>query len=187
MEYLQWTEDMELTNVLALWSGLTLGGVIISGDALAPYVSDALEELEFLLGDTNTAGGALRASFGRTDPYVITYLEIGNEDNLSGGCGTYASRFTAFYNAIHAKYPDIIIIASTADSGCLPSPFPQGAWMDIHHYESPAGFIRLFNEWDNVPRTNGLGMFVGEYASTTNADGSTTYVSPRIHFLYFSS
>ena len=168
---------MSLTPVLAIWSGLSLGGGVVSGSALTPYVDDALNELEFLLGSTSTTYGALRASYGRSAPYTITHLEIGNEDNLSSGCSTYASRFTAFYNAIHAAYPSITIIASTSDSSCLPSPLPSGVWTDIHHYESPASFISLFNEFDNVERANGLGIFVGEYANTETDSGATIYVS----------
>ncbi|TAQ87645.1 hypothetical protein B7494_g4034 [Chlorociboria aeruginascens] len=175
MEYLQWCEDMSMTPVLAIWSGLSLGGGIVSGNALTPYVNDALNELEFLLGSTSTTWGALRASYGRSAPYNITHLEIGNEDNLSSGCSTYASRFTAFYNAIHAAYPSITIIASTSSTSCLPNPLPSGVWTDTHHYLSPSGFISLFNEWDNVARTNGLGIFVGEYANTVDDSGATTY------------
>lgn len=176
MEYLQWCSDMSMTPVLAIWSGLTLGGGVISGAALDPYVDDALNELEFLLGSTSTTWGALRASYGQTAPYTITHLEIGNEDNLSGGCATYASRFMQFYDAIHAAYPSITIIASTTDSSCLPSPLPSGVWTDIHHYEEPAEFISLFNEFDNYPRTAGYGIFVGEYANTATDTGATTYV-----------
>lgn len=45
-EYLYWCEDMEMTPVLAVWSGLTLGGGVISGSSLDPYVDDILNELE---------------------------------------------------------------------------------------------------------------------------------------------
>jgi alpha-N-arabinofuranosidase len=177
MEYLQWCEDMSLAPILAIWSGLTLGGGIISGTALDPYVDDALNELEFLLGPTTSTWGALRASYGHAAPYNITHLEIGNEDNLSSGCSTYASRFTAFYNAIHAAYPSITLIASTTDSSCLPSPLPSDVWTDIHHYEEPAQFISLFNEFDHYTRTPGYGIFVGEYANTASDSGTTTYWS----------
>jgi alpha-N-arabinofuranosidase len=177
MEYLQWCSDMGMTPVLAIWSGLTLGGGVISGAALDPYVDDALNELEFLLGSTSTTWGALRASYGQTAPYAISHLEIGNEDNLSGGCATYASRFMQFYDAIHAAYPSITIIASTSDSSCLPNPLPSGVWTDIHHYLEPAEFVSSFNEFDHYPRTAGYGIFVGEYANTATDSGATTYVS----------
>jgi alpha-N-arabinofuranosidase len=176
MEYLQWCEDMVLVPVLAVWSGLSLGGGITSGTALTPYVADVLAELEFLLGDTSTVGGALRASYGRTAPYDITMIEIGNEDNLSSGCSTYASRFTAIYNAIHAAYPSITVIASTSQASCLPSGgVPAGAWTDIHFYSNPSTFVGMFNYFDHWTRSTGV--FVGEYAVTSNDAGATTWWS----------
>ncbi|TGO53481.1 hypothetical protein BOTNAR_0294g00120 [Botryotinia narcissicola] len=167
MEYLQFISD----------AGLSLdGGGVVSGAALTPYVDDILDELEFLLGSTSTTWGALRESYGHAAPYDIPFIEVGNEDNLSAGCGTYASRFTDIYNAIHAAYPDITVIASTSQASCLPNPIPAGVWTDTHHYLSPNGFVSLFNEFDNKPR-NGPGIFVGEYASTTDNSGATTYWS----------
>ncbi|CCD44767.2 glycoside hydrolase family 51 protein [Botrytis cinerea T4] len=177
MEYLQFISDAGMIPVLAVWSGLSLsGGGVVSGAALTPYVDDILDELEFLLGSTSTTWGALRESYGQAAPYDIPFIEVGNEDNLSGGCGTYASRFTAIYNAIHAAYPDITVIASTSQASCLPNPLPAGVWTDTHHYLSPNGFVSIFNEFDNKPR-DGPGIFVGEYASTTDNSGATTYWS----------
>lgn len=46
IEYLLWCQDMSLTPLLAVWDGLTIGGGTVSGDALKPYVQDALNELE---------------------------------------------------------------------------------------------------------------------------------------------
>lgn len=175
MEYMQWCIDMNMEPLLAVWAGLSLGGGVVSGSALTPYVNDILNELEFLLGSTSTTYGALRAKYGRSDPYTLRYIEVGNEDNLSGGCSTYASRFTAVYNAIHAKYPSLIIIASTDQASCLPSTLPAGVYKDTHHYLSPDNFVALFNEFDHAPRGNGFGVLVGEYASTKGNDGSTTY------------
>jgi alpha-L-arabinofuranosidase len=37
---------MGLTPILAVWDGLTLGGEIVSGSDLDPYVDDILNELE---------------------------------------------------------------------------------------------------------------------------------------------
>lgn len=45
-EYLYWCEDMGMEPVLAVWAGLSLGGGIISGSALDPYIDDILNELE---------------------------------------------------------------------------------------------------------------------------------------------
>lgn len=46
VEYLFWCQDMGLTPLLALWDGLTVGGGTTSGEALEPFVQDALNELE---------------------------------------------------------------------------------------------------------------------------------------------
>ncbi|OKL61374.1 putative alpha-L-arabinofuranosidase A [Talaromyces atroroseus] len=173
-EYLYWCEDMGLTPILAVWDGHSFGE-IVSGSDLDPYVDDILDELEYVLGDVSTPYGALRAKNGRTDPWPVKYIEVGNEDNLSEGCDTYASRFTQIYDAIHAQYPNLTLIASTTDSSCLPSTLPPGVWTDIHYYETPDEFVSLFNEWDNWSRDRPI--FVGEYASTTGNDGSTTYWS----------
>ncbi|TVY90035.1 putative alpha-L-arabinofuranosidase A, partial [Lachnellula willkommii] len=121
----------------------------------------------------NNGFQGVRTSYGHPAPYTIPYIEIGNEDNVSSGCSTYAFRFTAFYNTIHAAYPSTQIIASTSEASCLPSPLPSGVWTDIHHYESPSSFVSLFTESDNYPpRTTGYGIFVGEYANTESDSGT---------------
>jgi alpha-N-arabinofuranosidase len=91
-------------------------------------------------------------------------VEIGNEDMLGGGCDTYAERFTAFYDAIHAAYPDLTLIASTNEQSCLPSTMPNGSMVDYHDYNSPDGLVSQFNYFDNVSRN--VTYLVGEYAQT---------------------
>lgn len=89
-------------------------------------------------------------------------VEIGNEDNLGGGCESYAERFTAFYDAIHKQYPDLTLIASTDNASCLPSNLPEGAWLDYHIYNSADGLVSQFNMFDNKDRS--VPYFVGEYS-----------------------
>ncbi|KAJ5593923.1 Arabinosidase A [Penicillium hispanicum] len=166
-EYFYWCEDMGLEAVLGVWDGFSLesgGGTPITGDALTPYINDVLNELEYILGDTSTTYGALRASHGQSDPWPLTMVEIGNEDHLGGGCDSYPDRFSAFYDAIHAAYPDLTIIASTAESSCLPSSIPNGTWLDYHDYNSPDGLVGQFDYFDNLDRATPY--FIGEYAQT---------------------
>jgi alpha-N-arabinofuranosidase len=40
------------------------------------YVQDALNELEFIMGDVTTKYGALRASLGHPRPWKINYVEV---------------------------------------------------------------------------------------------------------------
>lgn len=91
-------------------------------------------------------------------------VEIGNEDMLGGGCDTYAERFTAFYDAIHAAYPHLTLIASTNEQSCLPSSMPDGSMVDYHGYNSPDGLVSQFDYFDNVSRN--VTYLVGEYAQT---------------------
>lgn len=54
-----------MSPLLAVWFGLSIGGTIVSGSFLTPYVDDILNELKFLLGSTSTTYGALRESYGQ--------------------------------------------------------------------------------------------------------------------------
>lgn len=104
IEYLLWCQDLNTEPVLAVWSGLYLDGTIVPEDELAPYVQDALNELEFLMGDASTTYGAQRIALGYTDPFPIKFVEVGNEDNLNGGTDSYtAYRFPMFYGTCPPK------------------------------------------------------------------------------------
>ena len=171
-EYLWWCEDMQIAPLLAVWAGKSYGG-IVSGTDLEPYVDDVMNELEYLLGDHNTTYGRMRVKNGRRQPWKINYIEIGNEDDLSGGCDTYPDRFTQIYNAIHHKYPHITLVASNGDFKCLPSPLPEGVIIDLHLYRQPDDFVALFNQFDNQPRNQPV--MVGEYGCRNTSSAEGTY------------
>ena len=164
MEYFYWAIDMKIEPIVGVFAGLPLNGPAVTGEALQPYIQEVMAELEFILGDASTPQGALRAKYGQGQPFELNMIEIGNEDNLGGGCESYASRFTDLYQAIHNKYPSLRIISSTNDRNCLPETLPESTWSDVHHYDSPDGMVKLFSEFDNTPRTEGYGIFVGEFA-----------------------
>lgn len=109
IEYLLWCQDLDLEPVLAVWSGEYLDGTIISEDDLEPYVQDALNELEFLMGDSSTTYGAQRIALGYTDPFNIKFVEVGNEDNLNGGEETYIDyRFKMFYGVYYSSWEPVV-------------------------------------------------------------------------------
>lgn len=129
----------------------------MNGDAIPEadldfYVQDALNEIEFLTGSTDTEYGALRASVGHPEPWTLRYVEVGNEDNLNNGLPSYKSyRFKAFYDAIKAKYPDMVVIASTIDMT-----LPGDAAGDYHLYDVPDNFVSRFNFFDQFDPKNKL-------------------------------
>ncbi|CAG8219187.1 unnamed protein product [Penicillium nalgiovense] len=159
-EYLWWCEDMNMAPLLALWSGKSYGD-ILSGPDLEPFVEDTMNEMEYLFGDSSTHYGKLRAQNGRKDPWKVDLIEIGNEDDLTGGCETYPDRFNQLYKAIHDKYPHITIVASNGDYSCLPSPLPKDVIIDLHLYRAPDDFVKLFDQFDNQPRNQSV--MVGEF------------------------
>lgn len=174
-EYLWWCEDMKMSPVLAVWAGKSYGK-IISGSELHPYVEDIMDELEYVLGDSNTTLGKVRAENGRKQPWKVEYLEIGNEDDLSGGCDTYPNRFKQIYNAVHEKYPHMTMIASNGKSSCLPSPqVPKDVILDLHLYRKPDDFVDLFDQFDNQPRDQPV--MIGEYGCRNTSSAKGTYWS----------
>lgn len=171
LEFMYWMQDMHLEPLLAIWDGHSLDGEVIVGDALQPYVQEVMDELEYLMGDASTPNGAKRAADGQPDPFTIRYIEVGNEDFLSGGSDTYQERFMAYYNAIHAAYPDITFVSSTGPGGL--NPVPAQTWQDVHEYLSPDAYVAAFSQFDNADRAQPL--IVGEFGSTQGNDGSPTY------------
>lgn len=115
--------------VLAVWGGLYLDKGVICRLELAPYVQSALDEIEFLTGDSSTLWGRRRIELGYPEPFEVNFVEVGNEDSLYNGDKSYREyRFQAFHDAIADKYPHITVIASFYDvAGVNASTPPDGA------------------------------------------------------------
>lgn len=162
LEFLEWCEELNMEPVVGVYAGLHLNGGrdVITGEALKPFVQDALDEIEYITGDVTTEWGARRAKDGHPASFKLMYVEIGNEDFLNNGAASYrgpGGRFAMFYDAIKAKYPHIQVIATT-DPGV-----PHDV-IDNHHYMSPNAAIRNAHLYDNADR-NGPKIFEGEWAS----------------------
>jgi alpha-L-arabinofuranosidase len=173
MEFLGWCEDINMEPVLAVWAGLCLdnGRSVVTGDALKPFIQEALDEIEYITGDVSTKWGARRAKDGHPAPFKLTYVEIGNEDFLNNGTATYRGpegRFALFYNAIKAKYPNLQIIATT-------NPNSTHDVIDEHFYMNYNDAMTRAHMYDpsRRPRTTSDGkpapkVFVGEWATRDN-------------------
>ena len=158
LEYLQWCDDLKMAPVLAVFAGYALNGEHVeAGPGLTPFVQDALDEIEYVTGGTNTKWGAQRAKDGHPAPFALTYVEVGNEDQFDRS-GSYDGRFAAFYDAIKAKYPKLQIIATAAVKSRRPDV------IDEHYYRSPQTMAGDWRHYDNYDR-GGPKIFVGEWAS----------------------
>jgi alpha-L-arabinofuranosidase len=147
MEFLLTCEDLHAEPVLGIYDGGSISQSIAPGKDLAPYVKDTLDEIEYVTGDKSTTWGARRAADGHPDPFPLHYVQIGNNVQLYNQ-DSYNARFTQFYDAIKAKYPDIKLIG----------------WMDLAttrqpdvSHESFYGPARQIlsgsNHYDNLSRT----------------------------------
>jgi alpha-N-arabinofuranosidase len=164
LEFLEWSEDLKIQTVLAVYAGYSLkGDHINAGPALAPFVQDALDEIEFATGDASTKWGAIRTKLGHPVPFQIKYVEIGNEDWFDRS-GSYEGRYAQFYRAIKAKYPNLQLIATTPLKRMKPDV------LDDHYYKRADDFFADVRHYDNVDR-NGPKIFVGEWATR---EGSPT-------------
>ena len=158
-EFLGWCQDLNMEPVLAVFAGYTLKkDYIPAGPKLEPYVQEALEEIEYVIGDAATKWGAQRVRDGYPHPFPLRYVEIGNEDWFDKS-GSYDGRFTQFYDAIKARYPQLQIIATdkvrsrTADL------------IDEHYYRSEEEMESQSYMYDERSRTNYTKIFVGEWAT----------------------
>jgi alpha-N-arabinofuranosidase len=158
LEFLEWSEDLHMQTVLAVYAGYSLrGDHIRAGPELTPFVEDALDEIEFATGDVSTKWGAVRAKLGHPAPFSIRYVEIGNEDQFDRS-GSYEGRYAQFYKAIKARYPQLELIATT------PVHRAKADVVDDHYYRRADEFFDDVKHYDAADR-NGPKIFVGEWAT----------------------
>jgi len=162
LEFLEWSEDLHMQTVLAVYAGYSLqGDHIRPGPELTPFVEDGLDEIEFATGDTATKWGAVRARLGHPAPFSIRYVEIGNEDNFDRSA-SYEARYAQFYKAIKAKYPKLELIAT------MPLKRMKPDVVDDHYYKRADEFFEDVKHYDTIDR-NGPKIFVGEWATREGA------------------
>jgi alpha-N-arabinofuranosidase len=150
--------------VLAVYGGYSMQQEHVEpGPALEPYVQDALDEIEYATGGTDTKWGAERAKDGHPAPFKLAYVEVGNEDWFDQS-GSYDGRFKQFHDAIKAKYPDQLLIATAPVKSVKPDV------LDDHFYLSAENYFNDIHHYDKFDR-NGPKIFMGEYATM---EGSPT-------------
>lgn len=162
LEFLEWCEDLHMEPVLAVYAGYSLAGEHVNpGPDLEPYVQSALDEIEYATGSAETKWGAVRAKDGHPQPFHITYVEIGNEDQFDKS-GSYEARYAQFYKAIKAQDPGLQLIAT------MPLKEMQPDVQDDHYYVRATEFFHDATHYDKTDR-QGPKIFVGEWATREGA------------------
>lgn len=178
-EFLLWCEDIGAEPLLGVYAGYSLNGDHIdAGPLLKPYVDDALDEIEYIIGDVKTYWGAKRAADGHPAPFKLTYVEIGNEDWFDR-TNSYDGRFNQFRTAIETKYPNLHCISTIADAQYPNLKITTGKKpeiMDEHYYRDSWAMWENASQYDKYDR-KGPKIFVGEWATreglpTTNLNAA---------------
>jgi alpha-N-arabinofuranosidase len=158
LEFLEWTEDLKIEPVLAVYAGYSLAQEHVNpGPDLEPYLQDALDEIEYVTGGPDTKWGAERVKDGHAAPFPLHYVEIGNEDEFDKS-GSYDGRYTQFYKAFKQRYPELQLIATTPVKSVKPDVLDEHFYMPAE--ESFAGA----HHYDATDR-GGPKIFVGEWAT----------------------
>ncbi|NYI03932.1 alpha-L-arabinofuranosidase C-terminal domain-containing protein [Allostreptomyces psammosilenae] len=174
-EYFQFAEDigaMPLPVVPALVTGCGENRATDDPILLQRHIQDTLDLIEFANGPVDSTWGRLRAEMGHPEPFGLTHVQVGNEENLPDA---FFERFVRFRAAIEAEYPDITVVSNSG-------PAPDGAtfdrlWalnrqagvelVDEHYYVSPQWMLENNARYDSYDR-EGPEVFLGEYASRGN-------------------
>ncbi len=171
LEFCQWAEDTGGEPVVGVFAGYVLNGDHLDGEYIKPFIQDALDEIEYIIGDASTKWGAVRARDGHPEPFPLHYVEIGNEDFFDRS-GSYPNRFKMFYEAIKARYPQLQIISTVGynalKSNAIPNPVVDV--IDEHYYRNAFDMYRNAFQYDRYDR-NGPKIFCGEWATR---EGSPT-------------
>ncbi|MEH7418032.1 alpha-L-arabinofuranosidase C-terminal domain-containing protein [Neobacillus drentensis] len=161
-EYLQMAEDLGLELMFVVNCGLTCQGrpgEHIPLEDLDDWIQDMLDAIEYANGPITSKWGALRAENGHPAPFNMKYIEIGNE-NFGP---EYNVRYKRFYDAVKAKYPEIITIWNTHwEVGTETKGLPVEI-VDEHFYADFDYYVMYHDMYDTYDR-NGPKIYVGEYA-----------------------
>lgn len=174
-ELLQLTEDLGAEPLFVVNIGIGHGWVV-PHDQIEEYIDEAMDAIEYCNGDVTTEWGAKRAANGHPEPFNLRLIEIGNEnynfhpENNSDQSDHYAERYIQFYNAIKAKYPEMVVIGNVeswgTDNPSWRNPHPVDV-VDEHYYRNPAWFVSQYEKYDNYDRSLPK-VYAGEYAVTSD-------------------
>lgn len=157
-EYLQFCEDLNMEPLYVCNCGMTCQArkeTLMEGKELEAALEDTLNAIEYAVGGTDTKWGALRAQMGHPEPFLMNYIEIGNENWGEN----YETRYRMFYDAVKAKYPHIQCIADSH----LEKKGLEAQIVDEHYYDTTEWFAENTHLFDAYDR-NGPEIFLGEVA-----------------------
>ena len=174
-EFLQLSEDLHVAPLYVINAGMSCqgrGGMVAGKTLIREYLQDALDALDYAMGPVTSKWGVLRQANGHPDPFLIKYVEIGNEN-----CGPdYRYAYHIIRDGIKEKYPEVITIAndmfSLTDQNRKLLPGMTAEMTDEHFYASPGYFYEQSARYDTFDRSNPWKVYIGEFAVTAGKPGT---------------
>ncbi|XP_031270762.1 alpha-L-arabinofuranosidase 1-like [Pistacia vera] len=167
-EFLQLSEDLGALPIWVFNNGMSnLGQEKASNVSL--FVQEALEGIEFAIGDPSSKWGSVRAAMRHPKPFDLRYVAVGNEECYSTEKNAYKENYPKFYDAIKRYYPDIKVI-SNCDESVDQLDHPTDLY-DFHIYTNANDLFSKAHHFDHTSRS-GPKVFVSEYA-VSGKDGGT--------------
>lgn len=163
-EFLQFCEDIGANGMFVCNAGMSC--LFRNGDywtderQVDDLIQEALDAIEYAIGDTSTTYGRKRAENGHAQPFPLKYVEVGNE-NIGL---RYARNYNRFYKAIKKEYPQIEVICALMFSPYLQET-EELEIIDPHYYETAGWFYKNADVYDKLPDNIPYKIYVGEYAA----------------------
>lgn len=166
-EFLQFCEDIGAAGMFVCNAGIGCQGRVGNAcreEDLDAFIQDALDAIDYALGDGTTEWSRKRVENGHPEPFPLQYVEIGNEN----WGPVYEKRYDRFYRAIKAKYPRLTLISTLGLGG--QRRHERVDMIDPHWYVVPEFFLSSSRLFDQQER-GGYAVYVGEYAVNQQVGG----------------
>lgn len=167
-EFLQFCEDIGSNGMFVCNAGMSClfrnGDYWATDKQMDELIQEALDAIEYAIGDVATIYGKKRAENGHPKPFPLKYIEVGNE-NIGL---RYANNYNRFYKAIKKKYPQLEVVCALMFSPSV-SDAEKIEILDPHYYETAGWFYNNANVYDKLPSDTPYKVYVGEYAAIGNS------------------
>ncbi|XP_031280175.1 alpha-L-arabinofuranosidase 1-like [Pistacia vera] len=167
-EFLQLSEDLGALPIWVFNNGMSNFGREKASN-VSLFVQEALDGIEFAIGDPSSKWGSIRAAMGHPKPFDLKYVAVGNEECYSTEKNAYKENYPKFYYAIKRYYPNITVI-SNCDESVDQLDHPTDLY-DFHIYTNANDLFSKAHQFDHTSRS-GPKVFVSEYA-VYGKDGGT--------------
>ena len=156
---------MQLLNakpVFGVYAGGSLFSKFIPLNESLPFVTEALNLIEYCNGNNETIYGRKRSQNGLA-PIGLTRIELGNEESITGKEG-YQGHYELIASAVWKKYPFMHIVSSGLGSvsptanrtdqcmpctgGCGMHAMNCSSW-DEHAYQNPDTMVAFASTYDD--------------------------------------